>query len=147
MEFGFGSLSGSVVKNLPAIQQMQEMWVQFPGWKDPLEEGLATHSSILAWRIPWTEGPHRLPSTGSQRVRHDWNYWAHAQYYPSLSATKILSSSWDSLDLPFKLRNRLIIQNRNTKSMHAFIYKVFMYHDYKVSNPNLGTLANYLGNK
>ena len=56
MECGFGFLSGSVVKNLPAIQEMQEMWVQFPGQEDPLEEGLATHSSILAWRIPWTEG-------------------------------------------------------------------------------------------
>ena len=70
MEFGFGFLSDSVVKNLPAVQEMQEMWVQFPGQEDPLEEGLATHSSILAWRISWTEGPDRLPSMGSQRV-HD----------------------------------------------------------------------------
>ena len=42
-----------------------------PGWEDPLEEGMATHSSILAWRIPWTEEPGGLQSTGSQRVRHD----------------------------------------------------------------------------
>ena len=42
-----------------------------PGWEDPLEKGMATHSSILAWRIPWAEEPGRLQSMGSQRVRHD----------------------------------------------------------------------------
>ena len=42
-----------------------------PGWEDPLEEGMATHSSILAWRIPWTEEPGGLQSMGSQTVRHD----------------------------------------------------------------------------
>ena len=41
------------------------------GWEDALKEGMATHSSILAWRIPWTEGPGRLQSIGSQRIRHD----------------------------------------------------------------------------
>ena len=51
------------VKNLPA---MQETWVQFLGCKDPLEKGMASHSSILAWRIPWTEEPDRLQSMGSQ---------------------------------------------------------------------------------
>ena len=55
-------------KNPPA---MQETWVQSLGWEDPLEKGKATHSSILAWRIPWTEEPGRLQSTGSQRVGHD----------------------------------------------------------------------------
>ena len=56
---------GSVVKSLPAMQEMQ---VQSLGGEDPLEEGTATHSSILAWRISWTEDPGRLQSTGSQRV-------------------------------------------------------------------------------
>ena len=51
---------------LPA---MQENWVQFLGWEDPLEKGKATHSSILAWEIPWTEGYGGLESLGSQRVR------------------------------------------------------------------------------
>ena len=51
---------------------MQETCVQFLGWEDPLEKGLAIHSSILAWRIPWTEEPGRLQSVGSQRVGHDW---------------------------------------------------------------------------
>ena len=57
-----------VVKNLPA---KQEMWVQSLGQEDPLEKGMATHSSIPACRIPWTEEPGRLQSVGSQRVRHD----------------------------------------------------------------------------
>ena len=56
-----------MVRNLPA---MQETWVQSLGQEDPLEKGMATHSSILAWRIPWTEEPGMLQSMGSQRVRH-----------------------------------------------------------------------------
>ena len=57
------------VKNLPTVQ---ETWVQSLGQEGPLEKGMATHSSILAWRIPWTEKPGRLQSMGLQRVRHDW---------------------------------------------------------------------------
>ena len=53
-----------VVKNLPTIQEMQEMWVQSLGWEDPLEEEMATHFSILAWKIPSTEEPGRLQSIG-----------------------------------------------------------------------------------
>ena len=56
-----GSPGGSVVKNLPA---MQETWVQSLDWEDPLERGMATHSSILAWEIPWTEKPGGLQSMG-----------------------------------------------------------------------------------
>ena len=56
-----------MVKNLPA---MQETWVRFLGQEDPLEKGMATHSSILAWEIPQTEEPSGLQSTESQRVRH-----------------------------------------------------------------------------
>ena len=51
---------------------MQETWVGSLGWEDPLEEGMANHSSILAWRITWTEEPSGLQSIGSQRVGHDW---------------------------------------------------------------------------
>ena len=61
------SLAAQMVKNQPAIQ---ETWVQALGQEDPLEEGMATSSSILAWRIPWTEEPGVLRSMGSQRVRH-----------------------------------------------------------------------------
>ena len=57
-----------MVKNLPAIQESQ---VQSLGQEDPLEKSMATHSSILAWRIPWTEEPGGLQSMGSQRVGHD----------------------------------------------------------------------------
>ena len=63
--------SGSVVKTLPAMQETQEMQVQFLGQEDPLEEGMTTHSSIAAWRIPQTEKPGGLQSMELQRVRHD----------------------------------------------------------------------------
>ena len=57
-----------MVKNLPA---MQETWARSLGREDPLEKGMAIHSSILAWRIPWTGEPDRLQFIGSQRVRHN----------------------------------------------------------------------------
>ena len=63
------SLMAQSVKNLPT---MQETWVRSLGQEDSLENGTATHSSILAWRIPWTEEPGRLQSMGSQKVRHNW---------------------------------------------------------------------------
>ena len=59
------------VKNPLAMQETQEMRVQFLGWEDPLEEEMATHSSILVWEVPWTEEPDALQSKGSQRVRHN----------------------------------------------------------------------------
>ena len=59
------SLVAQTVKNLPAIQ---ETWVQSLGWKDPMEKGMATHFSILVWRIPWTEEPGRIQSTVLQRA-------------------------------------------------------------------------------
>ena len=62
---------GSAVKNPPAVQEMQETWVQTLGWEDPLKEGMAIHSSILAWKIPWTDKPDGLQSKGSKRIRHD----------------------------------------------------------------------------
>ena len=62
------SLVAQTVKHLPA---MLETWVQFLGWEDPLEKEMATHSSTLVWKIPWTEEPGRLQSMGSQRVTDD----------------------------------------------------------------------------
>ena len=64
----WASLVVQKVKNLPA---MQETWVQSLGQEDPLEKGMATHSSILAWRIPWTKEPGGLQFMGSKRVGHD----------------------------------------------------------------------------
>ena len=63
------------VKRLPT---MRETWVQSLGQEDPLEKEMATHSSTLAWKIPWTEKPGRLQSMGSQRVGHDWSDLAAA---------------------------------------------------------------------
>ena len=62
------SLVAQLVKNLPA---MWEIWVQSLGQEHPLEKGIATDSSILAWRVPWTEEPDKLQFTGSERVGHD----------------------------------------------------------------------------
>ena len=64
----WASLVAQLVKNLLA---MRETWVRSLGWKDPLEKGKATHSNILAWRIPWTKEPAGLQSMGSHKVRHD----------------------------------------------------------------------------
>ena len=63
------SMVAQMVKSLPALQ---ENGVRSLCWKDPLEKEIATHSSILAWKIPWTEEPGKLPSMGLQRVRQDW---------------------------------------------------------------------------
>ena len=62
------SLVAQLVKNPPA---MQETWVRSLGWEDPLEKEMATHSSILAWKVSWTEEPGGLQSMGLQRVGHD----------------------------------------------------------------------------
>ena len=62
---------GSVAKNPTAIEKLQETWVRSLGQKDPLEEEMATHPSILVWEIPWTEKPGRLQSLGSQRTGHN----------------------------------------------------------------------------
>ena len=62
------SLVAQMLKNLPAMQETQVLSL---GQEDPLEKGISTHSSVLAWKIPWTEEPGGLQSTGLQRVRHD----------------------------------------------------------------------------
>ena len=64
-------LEPQVAQRLKRLPAMQETWVQSLGQEDPVEKKMATHSSILAWRIPWTEEPGGLQSMGSQRVRHD----------------------------------------------------------------------------
>ena len=63
------SLVAKIVKNLPSVQ---ETLVWSLGWEDTLEKGMATHSSILAWRISWTKEPRGLQTTELQRVEHDW---------------------------------------------------------------------------
>ena len=76
------------------MSAVQETWVRSLGLEDPLEKEMATHSSILAWRIPWTEEPDGLQSTGSQRVGHNWA--------TSLSASLILEAASGVLAQPVK---------------------------------------------
>ena len=71
LEKGKSSLVAQMVKRLST---MQETWVRSLGWENPLEKEMATHSSTIAWKIPWTEEPGRLQSMGSQRVGHDFTF-------------------------------------------------------------------------
>ena len=66
--YSLGFPGGSLIKNLPAKQEMQAWSL---GWENPLEKEMAIYSSILAWKIPWTEEPGRMQSIGRQRIRHD----------------------------------------------------------------------------
>ena len=81
-----------MVQNLPA---MQETWVQSLDLEDPLEEGMATHCSILAWRIPWTEEPGSLQFMGLQRIRHDWVIITHTGSYSDSQVVQ-----WQGIHLP-----------------------------------------------
>ena len=94
------SLVAQMVKNLPA---MWETWVQSLGWEDPLEKGMATHSSILAWTIPWTEELGRLQSLRSQRAGHDWTtftlQWGRSN--EAFLQTERSGSTWAFLCLMF----------------------------------------------
>ena len=80
------SLVAQTVKRVPIVRETQ---VQSLGWEDPLEKEMATHSSTLAWKIPWTEEPSRLQSMGSQRVRRDW---ANSLHFTSVNTQWILVS-------------------------------------------------------
>ena len=84
------SLVAQMVKCLPA---MWETLVLSLGWEDPLEKAMATHSSTLAWRIPWMEEPGRLQSMGSQRVRHDWVTSLHVSGWENLGQPALLVAS------------------------------------------------------
>ena len=103
------SLVAQLVKNRPAMQDTQ---VQSLGWEDPLEKGMATHSSILSWRIPWTEEPGRLQSFGSQRVGRDWDGKGADCGEPGAPAP-LREQPWSSKILALPCcsgRNRMIIQ-------------------------------------
>ena len=68
---GFNIRTSLVAQMVKCLSTMQETWVQFLGWEDPLDKEMAIHSSAIAWKIPWTEEPGRLQSIGSQKVGHD----------------------------------------------------------------------------
>ena len=70
--FIYSVMASLVAQRLKCLPRMRETWVRSLGWEDPLEKEMASHSSTLAWRIPWREEPGRLQSMGSQRVGHDW---------------------------------------------------------------------------
>ena len=74
-------IASLVAQRLKCLPPMRETRVRSLGWEDPLEKEMVTHSSILAWRMPWTEEPGRLQSTGSQRVGHDWLTSLHFTSY------------------------------------------------------------------
>ena len=86
--------------HVKSLLAMQETWVWFLGQEDTLEKGMATHSSILAWRIPWTEKPDKLQSIGPQRVGPDW----------ATNTSRILELS-DSYSLNFSVHFKMLIPN------------------------------------
>ena len=104
---GTGSLSwpsgvspgGSAVRTCLPMQETQEMQVWPLGGADPLQEGMATHSSIPAWRIPWTEEPGRLQSIGSPRVRHNWSNLARWHALDPLDRQRAQCQAQSSLPL------------------------------------------------
>ena len=96
----WASQVAQLVKNLPAMQETQEIPVWLLDWEDPLEEGMATHSSVLAWRIPWTEEPGGLQSIGLQRVGHDWSDLAHElRFLQNKKRTELRLETWASQHL------------------------------------------------
>ena len=82
------------VKNMPAMQEIPETWVRSLGWEDSLEKEVATHSSILAWRILWTEETGGTQSTGSQRVRCDWEPLLDCELFEERGCVEYLILSW-----------------------------------------------------
>ena len=97
--YGF---QGGASDKEPAYNEERRVWSQ--GQEDPLEEGMATHSSIVAWRIPWTEEPGRLQSTGSQRVGHDWSDLAQHTHTHTHTHTHVHSCSFPlSQDIEYGL--------------------------------------------
>ena len=100
-----------VVNTHLPMQEKQETQVQSLSWEDPLEEGMATHSGILAWRIPWTEELGGLQSTGLQRARHDWSYVT----CPHLPIKNIYLKFKGEKNLRKKQRNQSINFNRIMK--------------------------------
>ena len=86
---------GASDKESACLCRRHDLQFQSLGLEDPLEEGMATHSSVLVWRIPWTEKPGRLQSIESQRVRHDWNDLAHTPTQTSAcQASRFFTIEW-----------------------------------------------------
>ena len=115
-----GFPGGSEVKNPLA---MQETWVRSLDWEDPLEKGMATHSSILAWRIPWTEEAGRLQSMGSQRVGLDWRDLAHSTISEYRGKEYTILEVGLTFSLPLKKKGNYTLKNTiHYCSFHAFCF-------------------------
>ena len=95
IKYAWGFHGGSVVKNLPAMQEMQETHSRSLGQEYPLEKGMATHSSTVVWRIPWTEEPGRLQSIESQRVGHDWSNLASTYKILFTFKARKVNAAWN----------------------------------------------------
>ena len=109
-----GFPGGALVKDLPANArdlETQETWVWFLGWEDPLEKEMATHSSILSWKISWRETSGRLQSMGSQRVRHDW---VHAHIHIHTHTHTLTDQCW------------FFFSCRKNKYFHSFLFLRFL---------------------
>ena len=124
-----------MVKNMPANTGDR---VQSLGWEDPLEKEMATHSSILAWRIPWTEEPGRLQSLGSQRVRHDRATNTHTHTYIYILLVLFLSKISNTLIIFDRLG--LIIVTFNWQGCGSFARRMFQQSD-SPCNTHLGLLV------
>ena len=116
-----------MVRNLPA---MRETWVPSLAWEDPLEKGMATHSSILAWIIPWTEEPGKLQFMGSQRVGHNWVTFSFTFHF-IIKLLKFvtlwtvvhqapLSGKSTEVDCHFLLQGIFLIQGSNLDLLHCW---------------------------
>ena len=90
------------------------MWVPSLGWEDPLEEGMAAHYSILAWKIPWTEQPDGLQSIASLRVRHDWSNLAHTHSENSNGIRNLVTNTSDSANIYVSVWSRSTIGYQST---------------------------------
>ena len=111
------SLVAQTVKLLPA---MWKTWVQSMGWEDPLEKEMATHSSTLAWKIPWMEEPGRLQSMGLQKVRHNWVNSLYVKQYSFLKKLKI--------ELPYNPATSLL--DRHPKEIKPVSWRDICAHVY-----------------
>ena len=127
---------------------MQETWVQSLGWEDPLEEEMATHSSILAWRTPWKEEPGGLQSMGSHRLGHDW---AAERSLTLLLVCCSLRTTWSWLCTPWiltDLRWRVLIWgrilSRTTPLQFSFLKWTWAYQTALCSDDSLLSLSKFV---
>ena len=140
-----GFPGGSVVKKSPAVQEPHKTWVQFLGQKDPLEEEIVTHSSTLAWRIPWTEESDRLQSIG---VTESWTWlkwlsmhtWTRVRNHPVLSEGPSLQQFSSHLkahpnmfwpqDLGLYLLSCMLLTRYKCDKVHKVLFQYLRYSRY-----------------